>query len=288
MLKEIGFLGLGTVGRHMAINLLKGNYNLTVYDRQADAVADLVRMGAKGAKTPLEAASKKDMVIIILPEKEETEAMFSGDRSFLQGLDPGTLLVDMGTHSLEVTMELAKAATARRAMFLEAPVWGTKEHAANGLLTILVGGDPTLLSRCREAFSFFGLNIIHVGEVGAATRMKFVVNLVQAELMQALAEGLTLGEKLGFSADKIIEVLDSGGVASPLFNAKGRSIARGDFSRNLALKYVYEGLQLAQDAGRKAGLDLPAAEAVSQVYRQAIADGRGEEDFSAVVKVLWK
>ncbi len=288
MIKEIGFLGLGTVGRHMAINLMKGNYSLTVYDREPGAVQELVRMGAKAAATPVEAARKKDMVIIILPEREELEAALTGEQGFMQGIDPGTILVDMGTHSLEATMELAEEATRRRVLFLEAPVWGTKEHAANGLLTILYGGDPTLLSRCREAFSLFGLNIIHVGNVGDATRMKFVVNLVQAELMQALAEGVVLGDKLGFKADKILEVLESGGVASPLFNAKGRSISRGDFSRNLALKYVYEGLQLAMDAGQKAGLDLPAAEAVSKVYRQAIDDGRGEEDFSAGVKVLWK
>ena len=288
MVKEIGFMGLGTVGRHMAINLLKGNYNLTVYDRQPDAVADLVRLGAKEAKTLHDVASNKDMVIIILPERQETEEMLSGDRAFLDALEPGTILVDMGTHSLEVTLELDKAAKERKALFLEAPVWGTKEHAANGLLTILAGGDETLLGRCHEPFSLLGLHIIHVGDVGDATRMKFVANVVQAELMQALAEGLTLGEKLGFSPEKIIEVLDSGGAASPLFNAKARSIARGNFSRNLALKYVYEGLQLAREAGEKEGLKLPAADAVSQIYSQALEQGLGEEDFSAVIKVLRK
>ena len=184
------------------------------------------------------------------------------------------------------TLELAEEAAKRRVLFLEAPVWGPKEHAVNGLLTILVGGDPSLLSRCREPFSFFGLNIIHVGNVGDATRMKFIVNLVQAELMEALAEGLVFGEKLGFTAEKILEVLESGGVASPLFNAKGRSISRGDFSRNLALKYVYEGLLLVKDAAAKANVKLPAAEAVRAVYEQAVKDGRGEEDFSAVVKGL--
>jgi 3-hydroxyisobutyrate dehydrogenase len=106
--------------------------------------------------------------------------------------------------------------------------------------------------------------------------------------MQALAEGMVFGEKLGFKGDKILEVLESGGVASPLFNAKGRSIARGDFSRNLALKYVHEGLEMVSETAAKANLKLPAAEAVRKVFAQAVADGRGEEDFSAVVKVLWK
>jgi 3-hydroxyisobutyrate dehydrogenase/2-hydroxy-3-oxopropionate reductase len=106
--------------------------------------------------------------------------------------------------------------------------------------------------------------------------------------MQALAEGLVFGEKLGLKGDKLLEVLESGGVASPLFNAKARAIARGDFSRNLALKYVHEGLELVAETAAKEHLRLPAAEAVRKVFAQAVADGRGEEDYSAVVKVLWQ
>ncbi len=288
MLKEIGVIGLGTVGLHMAANLTKGNYRLTVYDPHAEGVKELQKLGAKVAGSALEAAQGRDMVILILPEKEERQAVLSGDQGFLAGIAPGTILVDMGTHSPDTTLELAEEAARRRVLFLDAPVWGTKEHAANGLLTILVGGDPALLSRVREAFSYFGLNIIHVGQIGDATRMKVVVNLMQAELMTALAEGMVLGEKLGLKADKILEVLESGGVASPLINSKGRAISRGDFSRNLALKYVYEGLLVVEDVAAKSGLNLPAADAVRQVFGQAMEDGRGEEDFSAVVKVLWK
>ena len=288
MIKEIGFIGLGTVGKHMAINLMKGNYRLTVYDRHPSEVSDLIRAGAQPADSPMAAAKGRDLVIVILPEKEEMDAALSGAQGFLGGIDPGTILVDMGTHSLEVTRQLAEEAAKHHIMFLEAPVWGTKEHAANGLLTILVGGDLTVLSHCREAFSFFGLNIIHLGEVGDATRMKFVVNLMQAELVEALAEGLVLGEKLGFRAEKILEVLDSGGVASPLFHSKGRTIARGDFSRNLALKYVYEGLVQVKEVSDQNSLRLPVADAVRAVYQKAVEEGRGEEDFSAVVKVLRK
>jgi len=288
MLKTIGFLGLGTVGKHMAANLTKGNYSLTVYDSDPAAVAELIKLGATGAACAREAAKGKDLVILIRPEKERLRPDIYGPDGIFAGIDPGTILVDMGTHSLESTMEIADEAVKRRIMFLDAPVWGTKEHAANGLMTILAGGDPALIGRCRELFSFFGLNIIPVGGIGDATKMKFVVNLVQAELMQTLSEGLVFGEKLGFSADKILEVLDSGGVASPLFHSKGRSIARGDFSRNLALKYVHEQLELVMEAARKMNIELPAAEVACKLYEQAVKDGRGEEDFSAVVKVLRK
>ncbi len=288
MLRSIGFLGLGTVGRHMAANLTKGNYKLTVYDSDPAVVAELVKLGAEGAGTPREAAKGKDVVIVIRPEKERLKPDIYGPDGIFAGIDPGSILVDMGTHSLDSTMEMAEEAAKRRVMFLDAPVWGTKEHAANGLMTILAGGDPSLVGRCRELFSYFGLNIIPVGNIGDATKMKFVVNLVQAELMQALAEGLVFGEKMGFTADKILEVLDSGGVASPLFHSKGRSIARGDFTRNLALKYVHEHLELVLEHAEKAGVKLPGVEAAISLYEQGVKDGRGEEDFSAVVKVLRK
>lgn len=274
MLRKVGFLGLGTVGRHMAANLLKGNYELAVYDSDPAAVADLAALGATGAATPREVAKGRDIVIHIRPEKERLRPDIYGPDGIFAGIDPGTILVDMGTHSLTSTMEMADEAAKHRVMFLDAPVWGTKEHAANGLLTILAGGDPSLVGRCRELFSFFGLNIIHVGSIGDATRMKFVVNLVQAELMQALAESIVFGEKLGFTADRILEVLDSGGVASPLFHSKGRSIARGDFTRNLALKYVHEQLELVLEKAEKLGLELPAAKVACATYEQGVKDGR--------------
>lgn len=288
MIKEIGFIGLGTVGKFMAINLLKGNYNLTVFDANTDAVKALVDKGATAADSALEAIKGKDLVLTVLPDEEELKQALSTDGGFLAGISPGTILCDLGTHSLEVTKEVSKKAAKRKILFLDAPVWGTKEHAAHGLLTILVGGDKSVVSRCREVLSLVGLNILHVGEIGDATKMKFVVTLVQSQLMEALAEGLVLGDRLGFSNDQILEVLDAGGVASPLLHKKGRSMARGDFTRNLALKYVYEGLRKVKEAADITGARLPAMEATLDVYAEAMEDGRGEEDFSAIIKVLRK
>lgn len=286
MLRKIGFIGLGTVGRHMATNLTKGSYELTVFDTNADVMNELVALGALAAESAADAARDRDMVIAIVPEGEELGLLFFGENGILAGIGGGTILADMGSHSLETTMKMADECAKKRVLYLDAPVWGSKEHAANGLLTIITGGDPSLVGRCREPFSCFGLNIIHVGQVGDATKMKFIVNMVQAELVQVLAEGLVFGDKMGFTADKILEVLDTRGVASPLFHLKGRAMARGDFSRSLALKYVHEQLHVVLNAARLLGLNLPAAEAASKVYEKAVDGGWGEEDFSAVIKAL--
>lgn len=288
MLRKIGFIGLGTVGRHMAANLAKGSYELTVFDNNQEAVASLVALGAKGASTAAEAAKGRDMVIAIVPEGDDLVPMVFGANGIIAGIDSGTILADMGSHSLETTLRVYEEATKKKVMYLDAPVWGNRDNAVNGLMTIIAGGDPALIGRCQEPFSYFGLNVIHVGQVGDATKMKFIVNLVQAELVQVLAEGLVFGEKMGFTADKILEVLDTRGVASPLFHLKGRAMARGDFSRSLALKYVHEQLHMVMNAARLVGLNLPAAEAASKVYEEAVEAGWGEEDFSAVIKVLRK
>ena len=288
MVRKIGFIGLGTVGRHMASNLAKASYELTVFDPETAAVADLVTHGALAAGTALQAAKGRDLVIAIVPEGDELGPMFFGADGILAGIDAGTILADMGSHSLDTTLKLADECAKKNVHYLDAPVWGSKEHAANGLMTIITGGDPSLAGKCREPFSYFGLNTIHVGDVGDATKMKFIVNLVQAELVQVLAEGIVFGEKMGFNADKILEVLDTRGVASPLFHSKGRAMARGDFPRSLALKYVSEQLHVVMNAAKLVGLHLPAAEAVSKAYEQAVEAGLGEEDFSAVIKVLRK
>lgn len=288
MLRKIGFIGLGTVGKHMAANLTKGNYELTVFDDNQEAIADLKALGANGADSAADAARNCDMVIAIVPEGNELYPLIFGEQGVLAGIDPGTIFADMGSHSLDTTLRIAEEASKKRVLYLDAPVWGNKDHAVNGLMTIIAGGDPALVGRCQEPFSYFGLNVIHVGKIGDATKMKFIVNLVQAELVQVLAEGLVFGEKMGFDADRILEVLDTRGVASPLFHLKGRSMARGDFSRSLALKYVNDQLHMVMNAARLVGLTLPAAEAASKVYEEAVEAGWGEEDFSAVIKVLRK
>jgi 3-hydroxyisobutyrate dehydrogenase-like beta-hydroxyacid dehydrogenase len=286
MKKNIGFFGLGTMGRPMAVNLAKGGYNVCAYDINPETGKDLDKIGVTMAQTPAEAAGGKDLVIVILPEKEEMNVILPGSNGLLENIDPGTLLVDMGSHSLDTTLGLAREAEKRKVMFLDAPVWGSRDRAVSGLLTILVGGPLDYVSLCRETLSHFGLHIIHVGKVGDGTRMKFIVDMLQAQLIEALAEGFVLGEKLGFKMDQILEVLETGGVASPLFHAKGHSISRNDYRRNQALKYIYGSLRYITEIMEKKGVRLPAVETVTHVYEDALKQGFGEEDFSAVAKVL--
>lgn len=286
MHKKIGFIGLGTIGHHMAANLAKSGADITVYDVDPAKVDALVAFGAKAAKTAAEASRGRELVISIVAEGDELGPLFCAETGVLAGIEPGTIFADMGTTSLETTLRMADETTKRDALYIDAPIWGNRDHAESGLLTIIAGGDPAIIGRCREPFSVFALNTIHVGGIGDATKMKFIVNLVQATMVQVLAEGIVFGGKMGFSADKILEVMDTRGVASPILHLKGRAMARNDFTRSLALKYVNDGLQLVMNAARLMGVTLPAGEAASKAYEKGVEAGYGEEDFSAVIKVL--
>jgi 3-hydroxyisobutyrate dehydrogenase len=288
MIKNIGFIGLGTIGKPVAANLVKKNYKVSVFDVKSRRTDDLEELGAIVGSSPAEVTRGQDMVILILPEKEEKNLVLPGAEGLLENIGPGTILVDLGSHSLEATLELAAEAEQRQVAFLDAPIWGTRGRAIDGLLTLLAGGQSEHVSRCREVFSSFALNIIHVGGIGDGTRMKFIVDMLQAQLAEALAEGLLLGEQLGLETEKVLEVIDAGTVASPLFHTKGRAISRGNFSRNLALKYIYGNLLYVKDISEKADIRLPGAEAVLKVFEEAVQQGFGEEDFSAVAKVLKK
>jgi len=131
MLHKIGFIGLGTIGRHMAVNLVKGEYDVTVFDTDPAKVADLVSMGAKGAVTAAEASKGKELVISIVSEGDEQGPLFCGESGLLVGLDPGTIFADMGTTSLETTMKMAEETAKRGGLYLDAPIWGNKDHAAS-------------------------------------------------------------------------------------------------------------------------------------------------------------
>jgi len=147
MLQKIGFIGLGTVGRHMAANLTKGSYELTVFDTELAVVQELAALGAKPASSALEAAKGRDLVIAIVPEGDELGPLFFGKEGILAGIDSGTILADMGSHSLETTMKLAEECARKKVPYLDAPVWGSKDHAVNGLMTIITAGDKALAGR---------------------------------------------------------------------------------------------------------------------------------------------
>jgi 3-hydroxyisobutyrate dehydrogenase-like beta-hydroxyacid dehydrogenase len=192
----------------------------------------------------------------------------------------------MSTVSREATLAAAAAVEASGAVFIDAPVAGSKKPAEDGALTMLAGGDKEVIDRMTPLLNTMGRIVIYCGPAGQGTAMKLFINLFLGTLMQSLAEGLCMGDKLGLGIPDMLSVIENSAVACPLFKVKGAAIAGGDFSKNFSVDLIYKDLNLLLAAADSLGVPLPVASAAREAFSGARAIGCGDEDMAAVIKVI--
>lgn len=283
---KFGFLGLGIMGRPMAANLIKGGFDVTVWNRTEEKCSPLVKLGARQAKTPREVVESCDATFAMLADPKAAEEVCFGEAGVLDGIGPGKGYVDMSTVDAGTSSRIAAAIAAKGGRFLEAPVSGTKKPAEEGTLIILAAGDPALFDEVRPSLAKMGKMVLHLGEVGKGARMKLVVNMIMGGMMTAFCEGLALGEKGGLNPDRILEVLEAGAMANLMFKIKGGSILRNDFATAFPLKHMQKDLRLAILLGDDLAQPLHTAAAANETFKRAKEQGFAEEDFSAVYKAV--
>ena len=279
---RVGFLGLGTMGRPMATNLLKAGIPLTVWNRTPAKVQPLLEDGAKAGKGPAHVAAEVDVVITMVSQPADVEEVVLRADGVLDGLKPGSVLIDMSTVGPATSRKLAGAVTTKRAEFLDAPVVGSKGPATEGTLVILVGGLPTTLERCRGVLGAMGKTIIHAGGVGMGSALKLATNLMLAHLMVGFSEGVLLVQRAGIDPQRYLEVLEASTFRSPWYETKGRGLLTREFSTHFALKHMAKDLRLVGELAREVEIALPITKAVEQCYAQAEAIGKGDLDYSAI------
>ena len=283
---RVGFLGLGTMGTAMATNLAKAGFPLTVWNRTAAKVEPLLRVGAKPGKSPAHVAAAADVVITMVSQPADVEAVVLGPEGALEGLRAGAVLMDMSTVSPATSRKLAGAATTKQAEFLDAPVVGSKGPATEGALVILVGGLPTTLERCRPVLAAMGKTIIHAGGVGAGAALKLAVNLMLAHLAAGFAEGLLLVERAGLDPKRYLEVLEASTFRSPWYQTKGTGMIKREFTPHFALKHMHKDLRLMTELAGDVKAALPVTRAVEQLFAASEAGGKRELDYSAILAQL--
>ncbi len=279
---RVGFIGLGTMGSAMAANLAKAGFPLVVWNRTAVKMEPLVRLGAKASKGPAHVAAETDVIITMVSRPQDAEAVVLGPEGVLEGLRPGSVLIDMSTVSPATSRKLAGAVTTKQAEFLDAPVVGSKGPATQGALVMLVGGLPQTVERCRPILLAMGKTIVHAGNVGSGSALKLVTNLMLAHLMAGFAEAMLLAEAAGLDPKKFLEVLDASTFPSPWYHAKGAGMLKRDFSPHFALKHMRKDLELMTALGRELSARLPITGAIRRLFAQTEAAGRGELDYSAI------
>lgn len=284
---NIGFVGLGIMGSAMAANLLKAGYQLTVWNRSPEKCEPLVASGAKVVPTPRQVAETSDIVCAMMATPQAVMAVRDGADGILAGMVPGKGYLDFSTIDLETSKETARLARERGALFLEAPVAGSRKPAEDATLTIMAAGDRALFDSALPVMETMGKKILFLGEVGNAARMKLANNLIMGGMMASLAEGMALAARSGLDLSLLLEVLDSGAMSNPMFRLKGPAVAaNAEFPPAFPLKHMQKDLRLALRLAEEVGQPLFVAATVNELYKGALASGLGDSDFAAVSRLV--
>ena len=282
----VGFIGLGIMGRPMALNVLRAGFPLTVYDLLPAPVDELVAAGAAAAAPPAALAAAVDVVLLCLPDSPDVTAAMTGPSGVLAGTRPGQIIVDMSSISPVTARTLAAAAADQGATLLDAPVSGGQVGAVQATLSIMVGGDPAALEQVRPVLAALGKTILHIGASGAGQVAKACNQVVIAVTIEAVAEALVLAAKAGVDPAQVRAALLGGYAYSRVLEGHGERILTRNFTPGFRTRLQYKDLNVALEAGRVYGAPLPATALVQQLYGTLMARGQADVDHTALVTVL--
>jgi 3-hydroxyisobutyrate dehydrogenase len=281
----VGFVGLGTMGREMALNLLKAGYPVRAYDVRNEAIEDLLHQGATGAESPADAARNATIVISMLPDTPQVEEIVYGASGLLASPPRGRLFVDMSTISPVAVRRMHADLKAAGIAFLDAPVSGGPVGARNASLSIMVGGDRDAFLRAEPYFQAMGTTITHMGDAGAGQTVKLCNQLVCAINLQAICEALALGRASGVDLDQLREVLLGGSAASWMLDKLGPAMIAGDASAGFRIDLMLKDLRLVQEQALSLSVPLPGTALVTSQYVEARAHGEGTNGNQALFRV---
>jgi 3-hydroxyisobutyrate dehydrogenase len=281
---RVAILGLGIMGSGMAGRVLAADFPLTVYNRNREKSLPFEKAGAFVAASPREAASRADIIISIVGDDVASRAVWLGENGALAGAARNSVLVESSTLTVAWVKELAAAAAQHGCELLDAPVTGTKPHAASGELLFLVGGSASALATARPVLSVLSRDIVHLGPTGSGAYLKLINNYVCGVQAASMAEAIAFLGRSGLDREKAVSVLTSGAPGSPLIKTICTRAAARDFTPNFELRWMAKDLRYAVEEAARSGVTLQTATAAHEVFKHAIAAGLGEKDFSAILE----
>jgi len=286
MKEKIGFVGLGQMGKWMALNVRKAGFHLTVFDIDQEAVKFLTEQGAGSARNPMKLASQVDWVFLCLPNTEIVEDVIFGKDGLVAGAKPGLIVVDCGTTHYLATLDFEQRLKEHGIIFGDAPVSGMEARAKEGSLTIMFGGEKKNFDQVRIALEAMGNNIIHMGEVGSGQLTKLINQLLFNISAAAIAEVLPMAVKMGLDPEKVTQVITTGTGRSFAAEFFTPLILEGRFDQGYPLKKAYKDMISAAEICAQEKIPLPLVQAATTTYQMALADGHGDEGKGAMIKVF--
>ena len=283
----IGFIGIGIMGRPMAKNLIKAGYKLVVFDKFAK-FDDLVSLGAEGAASNKEVASKSDIIITMLPNSPHVKEAILGAGGVVEGIKSGTILVDMSSIAPAASQEVGAALKAKNVAFLDAPVSGGEPKAIDGSLAIMVGGDKAVFEKVKPILEKMGSSVVLVGDIGAGNVTKLANQIVVALNIAAVSEAFVLATKAGVNPQSVFDAIKGGLAGSTVMNAKVPMILDGNFKPGFRVELHIKDLQNALDTAHNLSVPIPLTASVMEILQALKVDGLAANDHSAIVRFYEK
>ena len=282
----IGFIGLGIMGRHMAGHLLRAGYRLIAYDVVAAALEAAVQAGAEAAGSCREVAVRSEVVISMVPDSPDVEAVALGADGIIAAARPGLIYADMSTIAPQTAIRVASALGEHGVRCLDAPVSGGETGARNATLSIMVGGPADLFEEMRPIFEVLGKTITHCGGHGAGQTVKACNQIQVAMNFIGMAEAFVLGAKAGVDPAIVLKVLSAGYAQTRVMDVRGPKVIRGEFEPGFKSKFHYKDLNIVMATARDLRLALPATAIAHELFSALLAAGGGDLDHSAIITVL--
>lgn len=273
MAKNIGWIGTGVMGKSMCSHILKEGHDVYVYNRTREKAGDLEQMGAQWCPNPKELASKSDVVFAIVGFPQDVEDVFLGDEGVLEGIERGSIIIDMTTSEPLLAQKIYGEAKARGVSALDAPVSGGDLGAREAKLAIMTGGDREAFDDILPIFQLMGENIAYMGGPGAGQHTKMSNQILIASTMIGVVESLLYAYKAGLDPDSVIDVIGKGAAASWSINNLGRRIVAKDFDPGFFIKHFVKDMGIALTEAKRMNLSLPGLALAHQFYISAVACG---------------
>lgn len=283
---DIGFIGLGIMGRPMAGHLLAAGHRLALVKRASPPPAELLEGGATVLSTAAEVARRSEVVITMVPDTPDVERVLFSPDGVAEGLDEGKLVIDMSSIDPIATRRFAERVRENGADYLDAPVSGGEVGAKSATLTIMCGGNVATFERARPLFELMGKNITHVGDVGAGQVAKVANQIIVALNIEAVAEALVFAAKAGADPAKVREALLGGFASSRVLEVHGERMIKRTFEPGFRIELHQKDLGLALGSARELGLALPNTASTQQLFSACVARGGRSWDHSALVRAI--
>ena len=285
MKEKIGFIGLGIMGRPMAINLVNAGYSVWVHARRPSMMEPLTAVGASACTTSREVAENSDIIITNVSDTPDVEQVILGENGIIHGAGEGCLVIDMSTISPSATRTIASRLGKKNIDMLDAPVSGGEKGAIEGNLSIMVGGKENSVNRAMPVFEVLGQNIVHIGANGAGQVAKACNQVVIAQSIAAIGEAYILAQASGVDPEKVRAALMGGFAGSRVLESHGQRMLDRNFKPGFKVRLHHKDMRIAMEAAHELGIALPGASQVTQYLNALVGTGKGEDDSISILKL---